>query len=44
MDIALVGGRIERGIVGELGRTLELAASCTQKFLDRIPRSLAARA
>ena len=44
VDIALVGGRIERGIVLDLGRTLELAASCTQKFLDRIPRSLAARA
>jgi Protein of unknown function (DUF2505) len=44
VDIALVGARIERGIAGELGRTLELAASCTQKFLDRIPRSMAARA
>lgn len=44
VDIALVGGRIERGIVMDLGRSLELAAACTQKFLDGIPRSLAARA
>lgn len=44
VDIALVGARIERGIALDLGRSLELAASCTQKFLDRIPRSMAARA
>ena len=44
VDIALVGARIERGIVLDLGRSLELAAACTQKFLDGIPRSLAARA
>src|SRR3569623_1260470 len=44
VDIALVGGRIARGIVGDLGRSQELAAACTQKFLDWIPRSLAARA
>ena len=44
VDIALVGARIERGIVVDLGRSLELAAACTQKFLDRIPSSMAARA
>lgn len=44
VDIALVGARIERGIAQELGRSLALAAACTQKFLDGIPRSLAARA
>jgi hypothetical protein len=44
VDIALVGPRIERGLVAELGRTLELAAATTQAYFDRIPRSLAARA
>ena len=44
VDIALVGSRIERGLIEELGRSLELAAACTQAWLDRIPRSLAARA
>ncbi len=44
VDIALVGPRIERGIVAELGRTLQVAAASTQAYLDRIPRSLAARA
>lgn len=44
VDIALVGARIERGVVADLGRSLEQAAVCTQGWLDRIPRSLAARA
>ncbi|MBV8762576.1 MAG: DUF2505 family protein [Deltaproteobacteria bacterium] len=44
VDIALVGGRIERGLVDELGKSLVQAAACTQAWLDRIPRSLAARA
>lgn len=44
VDIALVGGRIERGIVEDLAQSLPRAAGCTQAWLDRIPRSVAARA
>lgn len=44
VDIALVGGRIERGIVTDLAQSLPRAAGCTQAWLDRIPRSVAARA
>jgi Protein of unknown function (DUF2505) len=44
VDIALIGARIERGFVEELGRSLPRAAGCTQAWLDRIPRSMAARA
>lgn len=35
VDIAFLAGRIERGIVAELARTLPLAAACTQDWLDR---------
>jgi hypothetical protein len=35
VDLALVAGRIERGIVGEFERSLPLAAAATQAFLDR---------
>jgi hypothetical protein len=34
VQVRLVGGRIERGIVDDLGRTLITAASCTQQWLD----------
>ena len=44
VDIALIGGRIERGIVENLAQSLPRAAGCTQAWLDRIPRSVAARA
>jgi hypothetical protein len=38
VNIALIGNRLERGIVDELGRSLPRAAACTQAWLDRIPR------
>jgi hypothetical protein len=44
VDIALVGGRIERGIVDELAAGLARAAVLTQGWLDKFPRSVAARA
>lgn len=45
VDIAWFAGRIERGIVAELARTLPITANCTQQWLDRHPlRSVTARA
>jgi hypothetical protein len=38
VNIALIGGRLERGIVDELGRSLPRAAACTQTWLDRNAR------
>jgi uncharacterized protein DUF2505 len=35
VDIALIATRIERGIVQELGKSIPVAASCTQLWLDR---------
>ncbi len=35
VDIALLASRIERGIVQELGKSIPVAASCTQIWLDR---------
>ena len=35
VDIALIAARIERGIVQELGKSIPVAASCTQLWLDR---------
>jgi hypothetical protein len=36
VEVALVGGRIERGIVADIERSLAIAARCTQDHLDRI--------
>ena len=45
VDVALVGGRVERGIVAEFERSLARASSCTQNWLvQQTPRSAAARA
>jgi hypothetical protein len=44
VDVALVSARIERGIVAEFERSMPIAASCTQDWLDRCDRSVAARA
>ena len=45
VDVALVAGRIERGIVAEFERSLARASSCTQNWLvQQTPRSAAARA
>jgi hypothetical protein len=35
VKVALVGGRIERGIVDELEASLKRTATCTQQWLDR---------
>ncbi len=35
VDIALLAGRIERGIVAELAKTMPIAAAGTQDWLDR---------
>jgi hypothetical protein len=35
VDIAVVSGRIERGIVGEFEKSLPMTAACTQTWLDR---------
>jgi hypothetical protein len=43
-SVALISTRIERGIVAEYERSLPLAASVTQDWLDRADRSLSARA
>jgi hypothetical protein len=45
VDVALVSTRVERGIVAEFERSMPLAASCTQAWLDRhSPTSVSARA
>lgn len=35
VDIAWLAGRIERGIIAEIGKTLPTTAACTQEWLDR---------
>lgn len=37
VEVRLLGARIERAIVEDLGRTLETAAACTQEWLDARP-------
>ncbi|HUJ56914.1 MAG TPA: DUF2505 family protein [Kofleriaceae bacterium] len=45
VDIAVLAGRIERGIVAEFARSMPIAADCTQSWLDRhAEQSLSARA
>jgi hypothetical protein len=45
VDVALVAGRVERGIVAEFERSLARTSACTQKWLDQqTQRSVAARA
>lgn len=45
VDVALVAARVERGIVAEFARSVPMAATCTQAWLDRHPAaSLSARA
>lgn len=34
-DFRLIGARIERGIIDDLGRSLALTAGCTQEAIDR---------
>ncbi len=36
VEVRLIGGRIERHIVEDLGKSLVLTAACTQDYLDRI--------
>jgi len=35
VEVALVGGRIERGIVSDIDRSLAISGRCTQDHLDR---------
>ena len=44
VDLALVAGRIERGIIAEFTVSLPVAASVTQGWLDRRPISVAVQA
>lgn len=44
VNIALVGARLERGVVDDLGRSLPRTAATTQAWLDRIPRYMSCRA
>jgi hypothetical protein len=45
VNIALIAGRIERGIIAEFERSLAASAACTQSWLDRQSQhSVAARA
>ena len=45
VDVALISGRVERGIVAEFERSIPLAAECTQAWIDRrSSRSVTARA
>ncbi len=44
VDVAWIASRIERGIIAEYERSLPLAAACTQHWVDRIDRSVSARA
>ena len=39
VQVRVVGRRIERGIIEDLGRTLVVAAACTQEWLDRQARA-----
>ena len=44
VDLPVFSTRIEHGIVGEFERSLPVAATCTQAFLDRGGRYVSARA
>ncbi len=44
VDLALLSSRIERGIVAEFERSIPIAATCTQTYLDRNGRCVSARA
>jgi hypothetical protein len=41
VEVALLGARIERGIVADLERSLSASGGCTQAYLDRIGASAA---
>jgi len=44
VDVALFSSRIERGIVADFERAMPVTAACTQAWLERSSRSVAARA
>lgn len=44
VDLKLLSSRIERGIVAEFERSIPVAATCTQAFLDRTGSYVSARA
>jgi hypothetical protein len=44
VDLALLSSRIERGIVAEFERSVPIAATCTQAYLNQTRGSVSARA
>ena len=42
VDVPLVGGRIERGIVGDMEKSLTVSGQCTQGYLDQARERAAA--
>ena len=43
VDVAFVASKIERGIVAEFGRSMPIAAACTQEWLDTHHAMVSAR-
>ncbi|HVV87320.1 MAG TPA: DUF2505 family protein [Kofleriaceae bacterium] len=37
-ELRLIGGRVERGIIEDIGRSLEITAACTQEAIDKAAR------
>lgn len=35
VELRLIGGRVERGVIEDLDRSLTISAGCTQQWLDR---------
>jgi hypothetical protein len=40
-DVRLIGGRVERGIIEDMGRSLAITAACTQESIDKAARRTA---
>jgi hypothetical protein len=39
VDVRLVGGKVERHVIDDLGKSLLVTAACTQEYLDRVART-----
>lgn len=42
-ELRLIGGRVERGIIEDMGRSLAITAACTQEALDKAAARAARR-
>jgi hypothetical protein len=42
-ELRLIGGRVERGIIEDMGKSLAVTAACTQEALDKTAARLARR-